>query len=52
MDLANEIDLCEELMWAVEERIEVSTEPAKRNRWVAELARLDQELAELRTYAC
>jgi hypothetical protein len=52
MDLANKIDECEEQIWAVEARIDVETDRTERNRWVAELAWLDQDLAELRTYAC
>jgi len=42
----------EEEMWAVEERLEVETDKTARNYWAADLARIDQELAELRTYCC
>jgi hypothetical protein len=52
MELANEIDRCEEQIWAVEERIEVETDRTKRNKWVATLAWLDQDLCALRNFAC
>jgi hypothetical protein len=52
MDLANKIGECEERIWATEERISVETDKTERNRWVAELAWLDQELAELLTFCC
>jgi hypothetical protein len=52
MDLAHEIDRCEEQIWAVEERIEVEMDRTKRNKWVATLAWLDQDLCELRTLCC
>lgn len=52
MELANEIDRCEEQIWAVETLLETETDRAKRNKWVATLAWLDQDLCELRNFAC
>jgi hypothetical protein len=52
MELARQIEYCEEAIWALEERIEVEEDKAERNRWVSELAWVDQELAQLREFCC
>jgi hypothetical protein len=51
-ELTEQIGALEEVSWALEERIGVETDRTERNRWVSELAWIDQELAELRTFCC
>ena len=52
IELQSEIAKLEEAIWAVEARIDSELDKATRSWWVADLARCDQDLAELRTYCC